>query len=248
MLSHLQWIQCRLFIPLFTMGQRLSSSAMAAANILHDIDVPVKKATFGMGCFWGPDTLYGTLKGVIRTRVGYSGGTKINPTYRDLGDHTECIDIDYDPNEISFEKLLEEFWKNHDPTYRATKQYTSLIFYHDDDQKQTAEKSFKEEEEKKGKKGKFVTKILPAAEFYNAEDYHQKYRLQQHTQLVRWLGLTAGKKLISSHAAARINGYVVGMGGVQMFEEDISRLGLTPEIADYVRKWVTKYEGHGMIC
>lgn len=78
--------------------------------------------------------------------------------------------------------------------------------------------------------------------------YHQKYRLQQHQQLVKNLGLTSDKLIISSHAAARINGYVVGMGGVQMFEEDVKRLGLGPEIADYVRVLATKYEGRGMIC
>lgn len=90
--------------------------------LLHDVNIPAKKATFAMGCFWGPDAYFGATKGVLRTRVGFTGGSKDGPAYKSLGDHTEAIEIDFDPSEISYESLLQLFWTNHDPTARTTKQ------------------------------------------------------------------------------------------------------------------------------
>lgn len=213
---------------------------------MHDIDVPTKKATFAMGCFWAPDSLFGVQNGVIRTRVGFAGGTTENATYHSIGDNTEAIEIDYDANEVSYSELLDLFWKNHDPTSRTSKQYTSLIMYHDQEQKELAEKTLKEEEKKKS--AYIVTKILPATKFYDAEDYHQKYRLQQHPSLMKAVGLVPGNKLKSSHLAARLNGYVVGRGGLAQFNAEVSRLGLDEKTADYVRKLVVKYEGQGLFC
>jgi len=215
-------------------------------TLLHDIDIPTKKATFAMACFWAPDSLFGVQNGVIRTRVGFAGGTTENPTYHSIGDHTEAIEIDYDANEVSYSELLDLFWKNHDPTARTSKQYTSLIMYHDQEQKELAEKTLKEEEKKKS--AYIVTKILPATKFYDAEDYHQKYRLQQHPSLMEAVGLIPGNKLKSSHLAARLNGYVVGRGGLAQFDAEVSRLGLDEKTADYIHKLVVKYEGHGLFC
>lgn len=118
--------------------------------------------------------------------------------------------------------------------------------YHDQEQKELAEETLKEEGKKKSTH--IVTKILPAAEFYDAEDYHQKYRLQQHTSLMKAVGLVPGEKLKSSHLAARLNGYVVGRGGVSQLDAEVSRLGLDEKTADYVRKLVVKYEGQGLFC
>lgn len=234
-------------MSLSVMGQRGSTAAVSRMRtLLHDIDIPTKKATFAMGCFWAPDSLFGVQNGVIRTRVGFAGGTTDNPTYHSIGDHTEAIEIDFDPNEISYSELLDMFWKNHDPTARTSKQYTSLIMYHDQEQKELAEETLKEEGKKKSTH--IVTKILPAAEFYDAEDYHQKYRLQQHTSLMKAVGLVPGEKLKSSHLAARLNGYVVGRGGVSQLDAEVSRLGLDEKTADYVRKLVVKYEGQGLFC
>lgn len=215
-------------------------------SLLHDVDVPTKKATFAMACFWAPDALFGATPGVIRTRVGYAGGTKEGPTYRSLGDHTEAIDVDFDPSAITFAKLLDIFWLNHDPTARTTKQYTSLIFYHDDEQKKLAEETLKEQEGKH--KSPIVTQILPAGTFWDAEDYHQKYRLQQHDWLMRAIGMKCDSKLKTSHLAARLNGYVIGRGGVAQFERDVARLGLSEEVADFVRKLCVKYENAGPFC
>ncbi|XP_063215857.1 peptide methionine sulfoxide reductase [Bacillus rossius redtenbacheri] len=214
--------------------------------LLHDVSVPTKKATFAMGCFWGPDSLFGAMRGVVRTRVGYTGGSKKNPTYKSIGDHTEAIDIDFDPEQTSFEELLSVFWANHDPSSSYSQQYTSLILYHNAEQKELAEKMLKEEERKKGKV--FVTKVLPFKEFYDGEDYHQKYRLQQHSWLMEAVGLKPGPQLKTSHLAARLNGHVVGFGGVAQFESEVERLGLDEKTAEYVRKLVTKFEGRGMTC
>jgi len=89
----------------------------------------VQKAVFGMECFWSPDALFGAQKGVIRTRVGYAGGEKKDPTYRDLGKHTETVLVEYNPEKISYDKLLELFWKNHDYNRKRKPQYASKIFY-----------------------------------------------------------------------------------------------------------------------
>ncbi|KAJ9575902.1 hypothetical protein L9F63_007214 [Diploptera punctata] len=207
------------------MGQgRSTAQYRNMGSLLHDVNVSTKKATFSMGCFWAPDSLFGVQKGVIRTRVGYAGGVMENPTYRRISDHTESIDIDYDPNEITYNELLNLFWAYHDPTARTSKQYTSLIMYHDEEQKELAEKTLKEEEKKKS--SYIVTKVIPAKEFYDAEDYHQKYRLQQHTSLLEAVGLNRGSKLKTSHLAARLNGYIVGFGGVAQFDSEINQIGI----------------------
>ena len=109
----------------------------------------------------------------IKTRVGYSGGTKKNPSYHELGDHTETIEITFDPKIISFEELLKHFWKQHDPTEHNVTQYKSAIFYQNEEQKKIAEKSKKEVEKKAGRE--VVTEIKKAGTFYLAEEYHQKY-------------------------------------------------------------------------
>jgi len=133
----------------------------------------MQTATFALGCFWGPEDYFSKLKGVAKTRVGYAGGTKKNPSYYDLGDHTETIEITFDPKIISFEELLNHFWKEHDPTEQHVTQYKSAIFYQNKEQFVLAEKSKKEIEKKLGRE--VATDIEKAAIFYPAEEYHQKY-------------------------------------------------------------------------
>lgn len=147
------------------------------------------KATFGAGCFWHVEDLFRKTKGVTSTKVGYTGGNLTNPTYEevctDKTGHAEAVEVEYDPNEISYDKLLEIFWNNHDPTSLNRQgpdvgiQYRSSIFFHDESQKQTAQKS-KEKLDSSGKFSKsIVTEIVPSPEFYKAEEYHQKY-FQKH--------------------------------------------------------------------
>ncbi len=147
------------------------------------------KATFGAGCFWHVEDLFRKTKGVNSTQVGYIGGKLANPTYEevctDMTGHAEAVQVDYDPNVISYDELLDVFWKNHDPTSLNRQgpdigfQYRSAIFVHDEEQKKIAQKS-KEKLEQSGVFQKpIVTEITPAPEFYKAEEYHQKY-FQKH--------------------------------------------------------------------
>lgn len=143
------------------------------------------KATFGAGCFWHVEDLLNKTKGVKSTAVGYTGGQLPNPTYEevctDKTGHAEAVEVDYDPDEISFEELLDIFWSNHNPTTLNRQgpdvgiQYRSAIFYHDEKQKEIAQNS-KHLLEKSGKfDSPVVTEIVPAPKFYKAEEYHQKY-------------------------------------------------------------------------
>jgi peptide-methionine (S)-S-oxide reductase len=143
------------------------------------------KATFGAGCFWGVEATFRQLPGVISTRVGYTGGKLADPTYEDVCSdstgHAEAVEVDYDPAKLSYDKLLEVFWENHDPTQLNRQgpdwgtQYRSAIFFHDPQQEAAALAS----KEKLGKSGRYskpiVTQIVPAVTFYPAEDYHQQY-------------------------------------------------------------------------
>ncbi len=167
---------------------------------------------------------------MIRTRVGYSGGTKENPTYRSLGDHTESIEIDYNPEVISYNELLEIFWCSHHPTRPPySKQYMSIIFYHNDQQKRLAIQT--KEKREMELNSKIHTEIRPYEEFYRAEDYHQKYALKQNTNLTNWIKAIYpdAKALTDSTAAARLNGFVYGYGSKGSLEAAENELGLTSE-------------------
>ena len=142
-------------------------------------------ATFAAGCFWGVESIFKQQKGVIETTVGYTGGTKPNPTYRDvcggITGHAEAVLVKYDPGIVTYENLLSLFWRMHNPTTPNQQgpdigtQYRSAIFYHNDAQRIAAEKS-KEELDRSGiYSNKAVTQIIPASDFYPAEDYHQDY-------------------------------------------------------------------------
>lgn len=143
------------------------------------------KATFGAGCFWHVEDLLNKTKGVKSTSVGYIGGQLQNPTYEevctDKTGHAEAVEVEYDPDEISFEDLLNVFWTNHNPTTLNRQgpdvgiQYRSAIFYHDETQKEIAEKSKRNLDESGKFDNPIVTEIVPAPTFYKAEEYHQKY-------------------------------------------------------------------------
>ena len=143
----------------------------------------MEKALFAAGCFWGVEESFSKLQGVLRTEVGYSGGNTINPTYETIcqGDtnHAEVVLIEYDESELSFEKLLEHFWKCHDPTTLNRQgpdigtQYRSAIFYFNEIQKKLSNES-KNNFAKKNQIN-IVTEIIQADKYYKAEEYHQKY-------------------------------------------------------------------------
>lgn len=149
----------------------------------------LQTAMFGAGCFWGVESTFRNVDGVVETAVGYSGGTTENPTYRDVctdrTGHAEVVQVQYDPSKVSYEELLRVFWDNHDPTTLNRQgpdlgmQYRSAIFYHNEEQRQIAEAS----KERLSKSGKYrrpiVTEITPASTFYRAEEYHQRYLEKQ---------------------------------------------------------------------
>lgn len=143
------------------------------------------KAIFAAGCFWGVEATFRQLPGVISTRVGYTGGKTRNPNYKevctDQTGHAEAVEVEYDPAELSYDKLLDVFWENHDPTQLNRQgpdwgtQYRSSIFFTTPDQEMAAQES-KENLEKSHRYNKpIVTEIVPAVTFYEAEDYHQQY-------------------------------------------------------------------------
>lgn len=172
-------------------------SVLAAAFLLggwaagvrgDEVKAGYEKATFAAGCFWGVEKIFAALPGVVSTQVGYTGGHVKDPSYEmvctgETG-HAEALEATYDPSKIKYEKLLETFWKYHDPTTLNRQgndvgtQYRSAIFYHSPEQQKAAERS-KEILERSGIfKKPIVTEIVPASAFYRAEEYHQQYLLK----------------------------------------------------------------------
>lgn len=145
----------------------------------------LKKATFGSGCFWCVEAIFQNIKGVESVISGYSGGTKENPTYKEVcpgnTGHAEVVQIRYDPDKISYDELLEVFWQTHDPTTLNKQgndvgtQYRSVIFYHNEEQRQLAEKYKKELNASGAWEKPLVTEIHPYKNFYKAGNYHQNY-------------------------------------------------------------------------
>jgi peptide-methionine (S)-S-oxide reductase len=143
----------------------------------------MEKATFGAGCFWGVEEAFRQLKGVTATAVGYEGGVLDKPTYHDVctgqTNHAEVVEVTYDPAVVSYDALLELFWKKHNPTTMNRQgpdigtQYRSVIFYHNSDQQKEAAASMKKAQ--KNFTRDIVTQIVPAQTFWKAEDYHQQY-------------------------------------------------------------------------
>src|SRR5579872_3785345 len=144
-------------------------------------------ATFGAGCFWGVEETFRTLPGVVRTTVGYLGGTLENPTYKDVctdtTGHAEVVEVEFDPSQIGFGALLDVFWANHDPTQKNRQgpdygsQYRSAIFFHSPEQEALAIASKAAVQARISKP--IATEITAASKFYPAEDYHQQYLLKR---------------------------------------------------------------------
>jgi methionine-S-sulfoxide reductase len=186
---------------------------------------------------------------VIRTRVGYTGGKKLNPTYYSLGDHTETLQLDFDPAQISYEQLLDIFWDSHNPTRGAwSTQYKAAVFTHNERQARLAEASKAQiAAEKTGRwfNRHIKTEILPAETFYLAEDYHQKYFLQNSPRL--WSDILEIYRdgmmgWVDSTAAARLNGFVGGYGSAAQLAEEIDSLGLSSPAQDYLWQTVRRFE------
>ena len=169
-------------------GWFLFSSVFAGAADQAGQERRLEKADFAGGCFWCMEHPFDELEGVISVMPGYTGGDKKNPTYEEVSSgvtgHAESVEVVYDPEKISYTKLLDVFWHNTDPTTPNRQfcdvgtQYRASIFYNDEAQKRLAEESKKALEESGQIKAKIVTESVPASEFYPAEEYHQKYYLK----------------------------------------------------------------------
>jgi peptide-methionine (S)-S-oxide reductase len=166
--------------------------------------------TFGLGCFWGPDARFGALDGVVRTRVGYAGGTTSDPTYHSLGDHTEVVQVDIDPSVRSYRAVLEMVFRSHDPSRQVKKtQYQNVVFADGDTQRATLE-SFLDE---RGLAGDVATRVEDLGTFTVAEDYHQKHSLRADPGLLdvfETAGYGGDNDIRESPAAAKLNGLAGG--------------------------------------
>ncbi len=142
------------------------------------------KATFAAGCFWHVEDLFRKVKGVSSVTSGYTGGTMPSPRYQDVctdrTGHAEAVQVEYDPEQVSYDELLKVFWENHNPTTLNRQgpdigtQYRSAIFYHDAEQEKSAKESMKKLQDSMPEK-KIVTEVTLAKEFFKAEEYHQRY-------------------------------------------------------------------------
>ncbi|HEX4963444.1 MAG TPA: peptide-methionine (S)-S-oxide reductase MsrA [Thermoanaerobaculia bacterium] len=178
MKGHSTWSWLALAGLLFAAGTGVAGAAQPAAPA-H----PVAKATFAAGCFWCVEEAFDKVPGVISTTSGYTGGSKKNPTYEEVSaggtGHAESVEVAYDPTKVTYEKLLDAFWHNVDPLVKDRQfcdsghQYRSAIFYHDETQKKLAEAS-KAEVQKRFKEP-IQTEIVPATQFWPAEEYHQDF-------------------------------------------------------------------------
>jgi len=185
---------------------------------------------------------------VIRTRVGYAGGTTQSPTYRDLGDHSETVQIDYDPAKITYAELLQAFWTGHDPTHRGWyRQYASIIFVHSDEQSRLAEESKVLITKERG--STIHTEIVRYKGFTLAENYHQKHSLQQFPQFQEELKhiYPVPAEYVASTAVARVNGYLGGEGSVEALRTELDSFGLSPARKEELRKIVQQRTG-GQAC
>ncbi|WP_143307392.1 peptide-methionine (S)-S-oxide reductase MsrA [Chitinophaga vietnamensis] len=174
----------------------LAFNACAQNKVPDDMEVSnnikTEKATFGGGCFWCTEAQFQELEGVIKVESGYSGGSVANPSYEQVctgtTGHAEVIQVTYDPAKVSYEELLKAFWTSHDPTQLNRQgndvgtQYRSVIFYHNEEQKEKAEFYKKKLQESGAYDKPVVTEIAPFKVFYKAEDYHQNYYNQNGSQ------------------------------------------------------------------
>ncbi len=212
-----------------------------------------RTATFGMGCFWGPDARSGAMPGVVRTRVGYAGGTTPDPTYHDLGDHTEVVQIEYDPEQLAYDDLLDTFWSNHAWASASRKrQYRGVVLAHGDEQFETAQRRRDEQSESglvaskaqrrrrdelADRSGETVaTDVERLDEFYLAEDYHQKYELRSTPVVGDELAELYGDAFVDSTVTARLNGFVAGHGDDELRASYLDALDLPETVIAELRR------------
>jgi peptide-methionine (S)-S-oxide reductase len=178
-------IEILLFFGMLTVAGSVGSDGSDSGPVAHKDGVKVEKATFAAGCFWGVEAAFRGIEGVVETQVGYTGGDRKDPTYRevctDKTGHAEAVEVTFDPAVVTYGELLKVFWELHDPTQLNRQgpdvgsQYRSAIFFHSPEQEKEARASKEKLERDRSYKTPIVTQIVPAADFYRAEEYHQQY-------------------------------------------------------------------------
>lgn len=210
---------------------------------LNERATNIEQATFSMGCFWGPDSLFGSLPGVLQTVVGYAGGTTAAPTYRTIGDHSETVEITFDSEIISYADLVHIFWENHDAVkdrFYKERQYISILFYRNEKQFETAKHIQTKIETEQNKE--LQTEFQVYNTFYIAEDRHQKYflrRFKQACAAIREL-FPDEAAFIHSTIAARLNGFVRERGRLPEIKQEITHWGLEPAKMDLLLTTIDK--------
>lgn len=229
----------------------MMSSDSAASDT--DLDVPpmdreaptdLVHTAFALGCFWGPDSRFGALDGVVRTCVGYAGGTTDTPTYEDIGDHIETVRLAYDPDQITYTDLLDHFWAYHDPTRAPFKrQYQPALFPYTDEQAEEARASKADVADRLD--DPISTDLILNPSFTRAEAYHQKYKLRHHTVLLHPFRAMYSEEqaFTDSPAAALVNGYVGGHRPPARLKDDVPRLGLPSDAIDTLRRLAQRHHG-----
>ncbi|MTD31036.1 peptide-methionine (S)-S-oxide reductase [Planomicrobium sp. YIM 101495] len=190
-----------------------------------------EQAAFGMGCFWGPESRFGSLPGVLRTEVGFAGGTTSSPTYRKMGDHTETVHIEFDPEILSYAEVLKHFWRNHYPNRDEYKgrQYISMLHFYTAEQEAVIREVKAQMEQERGEP--IETEIVPFRSFTPAEGRHQKYYLKRYPTALEQLGdlFPSAELLHDSIFAARLNGFVKGFGNREALLAEIDGWSLPDE-------------------
>ncbi len=178
-----------------------------------------------------------------RTRVGYAGGSTQNPTYRRIGDHSETLQIEYDPRTIGYAEFLRLFWEGHETTRPAwSRQYASVIFWGDEVERRLAEESLREWD---ARRGGVYTRVERLEAFHRAEDYHQKYYLRGAAEVMADFAAMYGDQqaFADSPSAARVNGYLGGYGGPERLARELNLLGLSPRGERYLKRVVERSGG-----
>lgn len=187
-------------------------------------ELDIESAVVAMGCFWSPEALFGSMPGVVRTRTGYAGGMLPDPTYRHMGDHSETVELEYDPKILTYEEILRVFWDNHNPVningYKG-RQYQSMLLYRTPQQKNAIDRALKERRE--SGKDELATEVHPFTVFYSAEVKHQKYYLKRHPDAVdKLLKLYPSIQAMDQSAlAARLNGLAKGFTNRSRILEEV---------------------------
>jgi len=202
----------------------------------RDAPADLETAVFALGCFWGPEARFGAMDGVVRTWVGYAGGTESAPTYAHLGDHLEAVKVAYDPARIGYIDLVRVFWATHDPTRTPIKRrYLKALVPQTAAQQAVAHRSFWHAAETH--RPATLTTALIDDGFIRAEDHLQKYKLRQKRRLCRHVRARYPTEtaFIDAPATALLNGYVGGYRDAACLDDDLPRLGLPDDAVDLLR-------------